>query len=277
MKKIRNLFMVMALFGVIMPIWAEKIKGNGKVVTKEIQVAEYESVHMGSQPNRNGNLFQSKKKSYKTTLAPTFYYTQSDKASLTITTDENLLPYFEIEVKSNKLEIAIKEGTTLSPTKLEFNGSSQELHVIEMHSDGYFYLQSALNGQKLEVSVAGSGEIYLNEPVQMTKCETSVAGDGHVEMKQLTCEKMEVSITGGSDVELAGKATKQEINIVGSGEVHAFDFLTEAVDFSSVGSGSAEVYASERIEASMVGGSLYYKGDPEIESSNVGGKIRHAN
>ena len=61
---------------------------HGKVVTKEIQVAEYESVHMGSQPNRNGNLFQSKKKSYKTTLAPTFYYTQSDKASLTITTDD---------------------------------------------------------------------------------------------------------------------------------------------------------------------------------------------
>ena len=273
----RNLFILAALLGIIMPAQAEKIKGNGKIVTKEIQVDAYECVNMGSQPSHQGSLFGSKKKSYKTTLAPTFYYTQGDQASLTITTDENLLPYFEIEVKGKKLEIAIQEGMTLSPTKLEFNGSSEALNAIELHTHGYFHLQSPLNGKALEASSAGGGGIYLNQPVQLVKCEANLAGGGRIEIKQLTCEKMETSIAGGGEVELAGEAEEQEISIAGGGKVHAYDFLTEQVDFSSAGGGSAEVHATRRLETSMVGGHIYYKGTPEIETSNVGGTVRQVN
>ena len=277
MKTMRNLFILAALLGIIMPAQAEKIKGNGKIVTKEIQVDAYECVNMGSQPSHQGSLFGSKKKSYKTTLAPTFYYTQGGQPSLTITTDENLLPYFEIEVKGKKLEIAIQEGMTLSPTKLEFNGSSEALNAIELHAHGYSHLQSPLNGKALEASSAGGGGIYLNQPVQLVKCEANLAGGGRIEMKQLTCEKMETSIAGGGEVELAGEAEEQEISIAGGGKVHAYDFLTEQVDFSSAGGGSAEVHATRRLETSMVGGHIYYKGNPEIETSNVGGKVRQVN
>ena len=76
--------------------YAEKVKGNGNIISKEIQISDYTELNIRVKINYNNNSSLFKKKEYK---GPAFNYMQkSGSSNLQITVDENLLPLLDIYV-----------------------------------------------------------------------------------------------------------------------------------------------------------------------------------
>ena len=272
--KTRNLllgtvFLASAL--TVMPIKAENIKGNGNVITQEFAVEDFEGIMTGGIQQNNNFSFKSLFSS-STYTAPSFYYKQTSSCTLEITTDENIMPYLTTEVRDGNLRIRVKKGYAISPTQLDFHATSKELERISVSGGGNFYLKSSLKGDKLEAGVSGGGDLYLNEPVTMKQVELGVSGGGDLEAKRLACDYLEAGVSGGGDLDLGGNAKEAEMGVSGGGDLHAYDMVVNDLTCGVSGGGTAKVHAVDNLKAKVCGGGdLYYKGNPNADTSARGG------
>jgi hypothetical protein len=150
---------------------------------------------------------------------------QTGAESLTVTTDDNLLPYIKAEVRGNTLELGLNDPmANLRPT-----------------TDIIFKL-SAKNLDELNVS-----------------------GSGRANVKGLTQDRFHVRISGSGDVTAQGAATDLDLRISGSGGYRGDGLKSKQVTVGVSGSGTALVSASDRVDASVSGsGSVEYLGDPRL-------------
>ena len=221
---------------------AETIKGNGKVITKEYQFADFDEINF---------------------VGPAeFTYVQSEAApSVTVTIDENLLPYLEVKVKGSELHVGPKtEGMLgrskdLRPTVFKIKGNSKALE---------------------EVNLAGSGSFKADQMVRTKELELNLSGSGTMRIAMLQADELEGNVAGSGNLILKGKVREAKYNVAGSGDVKAEDCESEEVEGNVAGSGNLEVYAVRELTGNIVGsGDIFYKGDPKVKSSCIGsGKVR---
>lgn len=123
-----------------------------------------------------------------------------------------------------------------------------------------------------DVTVAGSGDVIVNSPLKTESINIEVTGSGNIRIPDLTSIYTELQVTGSGDIIVKGVSKeKVEINVTGSGDVKASEYETKLVDVNVTGSGSAEIYATEKLEGNIVGsGSIYYKGNPLIDTKSTG-------
>jgi len=90
------------------------------------------------------------------------------------------------------------------------------------------------------------------------------SGSDNVKIEGLDTGKFSVTMSGSSDVELAGKTKSLEAGISGAGNLNARNLKTEETGLNISGSGSADVYASEELKVEIVGvGEVNYYGNPK--------------
>ena len=216
---------------------AETIKGNGKVITKEYQFADFDKISFVGSAE--------------------FTYEQS----VTVTIDENLLPYLEVKVKGRELHIGPKtEGMLgrskdLRPTVFKIKGNSKTLE---------------------EVNLAGSGSFKADQMVRTKELELNLSGSGTMRIAMLQADELEGNVAGSGNLIVKGKVREAKFNIAGSGDVKADACEAEEVEGNIAGSGDLEAYATRKLKGNIVGsGDIYYKGDPKVESSCLGsGKVK---
>jgi hypothetical protein len=150
---------------------------------------------------------------------------QTGMESLTVTTDDNLLPYIKTEVRGNTLELGFTDPmTSLQP------------------SDG----------------------IIFNVQVK-TLDGLDVSGSGRIEARGLNPDRLRVDISGSGEVSAQGTADDLALSISGSGgyEGEGMRSRRAAVDVS--GSGTAVIAASETLRAAVSGsGAIEYVGNPKV-------------
>lgn len=274
MKKI-----TLALVGLIaisiLSCHGEKVKGNGNVITKEIQVSEYNEIKVGQGISTDGMSFSKKNK------PPHFNYSQqAGSASLEITIDENLLPLLIIESKGNVLSIGTEKGTTINPTRLVMNGHSKELKKLGVSGSMDFYLQSNLSVENLEVIASGASDVYLNNPVRISNlCKISLSGASDLKANNLECDKIECRSSGSSDIKMSGKANNGEYRCSGSSDIKSYDFIVNRLKCSASGSSDIQTTVTDFLDASASGSSdIKYKGNPETKKHASGSSdIDHVN
>lgn len=234
---------------------AEKIKGNGNVVTRTIQVDDFQTVKLGEQINKQsiGGINWTGKKQ-----KPVFNYTQSaGAATLQITMDENLFPYLEIEQKKGILTIGARDDDfKVFPTRMDIRGSSSRLEKIQVTGCMDFVSESLLQTNSLTISISGVGDAKIDE---------------------LVCGILDCNLTGVGSLYLSGKADEAEFDVSGVGHVYAFDCVVKNLECDLSGVGSMEVNATEHIKGNVSGvGNMKYKGDAQASTSCSGiGHIKH--
>ncbi|WP_308550418.1 head GIN domain-containing protein [uncultured Parabacteroides sp.] len=247
--------------------YAEKVKGNGNIISKEIQISDYTELNIRVKINYNNNSSLFKKKEYK---GPAFNYMQkSGSSNLQITVDENLLPLLDIYVSDGCLYVRTnKEKQELYPTKFIINSSSHTLEKAKISGSMDFFLQNNLSGENLKVEVSGAADVYMNKPVRIANaCEIKVSGAGDMEAKDLICGNIKAGVAGAGDLNLKGKAEKGEYKVSGSGDISAYGFIVKDLSCKVSGSGDIEAYATETLEASASGsGDICYKGNPKANT-----------
>ena len=171
--------------------------------------------------------------------------------SVTIETDDNLLPLIETVVENGTLK--------LRPNKRNLNLQTRNMKIVvqaknvdHLSIGGAGSIDSdALRGDKVTINVGGSGSVVV-KGIEADNAVIAVGGSGNVSGGAGSVNKVSISIGGSGGVDLGKvKAREASVNVAGSGE--------------------ATVWASASINASLAGsGSVNYYGDPTISKSVAG-------
>lgn len=217
------------------------MKGNGELTTYSIEISDFSKIEIE-------------------TFVEVNYSQEKNTGSLDFTVDDNLWEFYEIYTKNNVLHIKLKDPfnkrLNINPTKGVLTVSSDLLEGIDIAGRSKFYFCTDFASEKLNISLAGSGDIFANKyPVNIEICKIEIAGSGNIY--------------------LAGAIQKNTIEIAGSGDVKALDCEMAKLDISIAGSGDVEATVTDKLDISIAGsGDVKYKGDPIVSTSVAGsGKV----
>jgi hypothetical protein len=210
----------------------KRIHGNGNIRTEDRQVSEFKNVEVGG--------------------AAKVLVSQGDHSSVKIETDENLLPYIEVSQVGDKVEIREKRGFNLKPTHdIRIYVTAPVFRSIDASGDCDILGQTKItNPESLEMHVSGAGDIKME-----------------IDAPQLSAE-----VTGSGSIYLKGQTKEVSLDLTGAGHAHCFDLLAENAKVEISGAGSAEVYASVKLDAQVSGaGDVRYKGNASNVNQHVSG------
>lgn len=272
MKTRTCLFIFCLLITVSVGCIAQKsIRGNGHIITKKIEISDYESINMIG-------------------CSAYIEYKQSDETpKLTVIIDENVLPYISIKVEGGTLKVAPKalddpdnewrNTCNINPSKFKIITNSKNLKEIQAVGSGDFSVLSDLSINKLAVNLAGSGSVNFTKAVKGSKIALSLAGSGDINANDIRVDNLECSLAGSGDITLGGETPRANYNVASSGEINAYKCIVKKLDCSVAGSGEIKAYATENIDATVTGsGSIYHKGNAKASTSVFGsGSIKKVN
>jgi Putative auto-transporter adhesin, head GIN domain len=217
--------------------------------------------------------------------------TQGATESLTISTDDNLLPLMSTRVVNNELLIEGDQNRGFSTKKeIKIQLMVKSLNNIKIKGSGDVH-GDQLKSDKLDIAIEGSGDVKFNtiradqfkigivgsgdvsiDTVESKLLESNVRGSGDVKFASVKAGQVNISVTGSGDVYAAGTADKVAIEISGSGDVRGNKLIAREVDVRVVASGDANVHATEKLNASVRGsGEIRYAGSPKKVDKDVKG------
>lgn len=208
------------------------MKGNGHIETDERTVNSFHSVQVQG--------------------AIDVFVSQGELQPVKIETDENLLKYVEVEQHGETIVIKNKHGYNLRPTqKVKVYVTSPEYKSLEV--------SGACN-------IVGQTKISSHEPLDL-----SVSGAGDIKM-EVEAPKLSADISGSGTVDLKGQTRDFDLGLSGAAKARCFEMLAENTQVDISGAGSADVYASVKLDAEVSGaGSVKYKGSATNVNQQVSG------
>ncbi len=232
---------------------AEKIKGNGNLVSKENEISDYNKIRV------NG-LYD-------------IYYTQSDDSPyLEITVDDNLMPYVHVTIKDRVLSIGFKGAKVESFTKFIIKTNSRWLKEVQAAGNAGFYLESPLQGDEFVVKSSNNCLVQLKHKVEMGKINLKISGAANIIAEELVTEKLSCNITGTGSMNLQkGTANEGSFDIMNSGVIHASGIEIKNATCKVAGSGMAEINATDNLKINVLGNAtVRYKGTADVEQRKIG-------
>ena len=180
----------------------------------------------------------------------TVILSQGPEAMLSIETDSNLHELIEISHLENTLTILTDRETVLRPTRMELHITYPELHRIGIRGAGKVSATNTLVTEKLLLDLSGASDINLD----------------------LEVGSMHTRVSGAGNIQLQGMATSHEIELSGASNFMGDELISKSTTISLSGAGSASVYATETLDASLSGvGKITYYGDPKHTNINKTG------
>jgi Putative auto-transporter adhesin, head GIN domain len=208
---------------------SETFRGNGNIKTESRNLPHFSGVSLGLPAQvevRIGNV-----------------------ESVSVETDENLMPLIETVVANGLLEIRAKKQINLKTRTLKIVVQAKQIDRLE---------------------VGGSGSI-VGGPLRSPKLALEVAGAGSIDVKDAECESISVAIGGSGDLKVAGTTHRLNVEIGGSGDVQAGQLKAEDAQVSIAGSGDVTVWSRDTRKGSIAGaGEVNYYGDPKVSLSAPG-------
>ncbi len=211
----------------------EKIKGNGHVISKNIQTSSYDKVLI------NG-FFDVELLS-------------GEEGKIVIKGEENIIDFIEFTVENNALKIATEKGKYIVPS----SGKKVQITVPF----------ESLN----EVSLSGSGDINSKNKITSDNFICDLSGSGNINLT-VEAKNMKASVSGSGDLMLSGDSTNIQCKITGSGDLNAAKLKSNNAEVHVTGSGDCKVYCTANLEARVTGsGDITYFGDPAKKDTKVTG------
>jgi hypothetical protein len=206
----------------------------------------------------NGKLITSEKsvsdfdKIKSTGIADVHFYV-SEEYRVVVTIDENLSEFVEITSSDNELNIGIKNE--INPKFTKFS--------VDVYCP-------ALTG----VTLLGGSFTGMDKIIASSFTATSI-GTGRIE-GTIECDNFTGSIINTGRITVAGTCTNAIIKLTGTGRFEGNEFEIMSAIVTSTGTGNANVYVKEFLNASAIGvGNINYRGNPKVEAKDGGvGKVR---
>lgn len=207
----------------------------------------------------------------------TLHIELGERESLRIEADDNLLPYFESEVRGKTLTIKVEGGTNLRTTRpVHYYLTVVDLDSITLSSAGNAEV-SDIESKLFTVRVSSSGNLAMGN----LACDTfrvEITSSGDVSVGEVHGQRLEAGLSSSGDLAIdGGEIERQEVQISSSGNYEARDLDSEEADVRLSSSGSATIWVREQLTARLSSsGNLRYAGNPraDITTSSSGNVIR---
>lgn len=179
---------------------------------------------------------------------------QGSAENLSVTTDDNLLPYLDSRVQGDLLTLDQKSGAQLKPSKdIDYTLTLKALETLDW---------------------SGAGEVDLTD-IQGPRLVLLAAGAGKLQLTGLRVDQLTLDLGGAVNVVATGQV--KNLNVVGSGagNLDAKALQAETVAVKMSGAGNASVNATATLDANLSGvGEVTYFGNPKINKNITGvGKL----
>jgi hypothetical protein len=199
-----------------------------------------------------------------------------DVEALRVEADDNLMEYFETEVRNGTLGIGIQSGVNVKPTQpVRFYATVKGLDKIVLSGSGNIEAPD-LEAERFSLTISGSGNAKMGA-LNARALDVTISGSGNAIMGALNAKTLGVTIGGSGKMSIAGgHVEEQSIVISGSGKYDAGSLRSESAKTRISGSGNVTLWATESLDAHASGsGSVGYYGEPRVSFSGSGsGKAR---
>jgi hypothetical protein len=234
----RSIWLLLALplfFGACQGIGGKRVHGDGNIHSDDRSITTFKTLDL----RVNADV----------------YITTGDHASVKLEGDDNLLKFINVEQSGDVVTVRSREGFNLVPSNdLKIYVTTPELDRIEASGACNIETQNKLvspDGLDMRISGAGNIKMEVDAP--------------HVNAK----------LSGAGNISLKGQTKDVRLDLSGAGNAKCYDLLAENTEVTISGFGSAEVYASVKLVATVSGaGDVKYKGnatDVEQHVSGAGG------
>jgi hypothetical protein len=176
---------------------------------------------------------------------------QDGSESLTVETDDNMMPYLVAEVRGSTLHLYLRSNgmNNLQPSELVFT-----VHVRELAA----------------VSTSGTWDVRAQE-IETDDLLISTSGTGDVNIAALTATSLSVDISGTATVVVAGTAVSQSLDFSGTVEYAAGELQSKTTVVDVSGTGDVIVWVTDSLSVDISGtGSVRYYGSPQTDIQTSG-------
>jgi hypothetical protein len=106
-------------------------------------------------------------------------FSQADSQTVTVETDDNLLPIVKTEVRAGILYLGFKEGAkTRHVSQLEFLVSVPKLTAVKISGSGNLHATGLIRAEALTLEISGSGGIYSE--LDVGRLDVTISGSGEI-------------------------------------------------------------------------------------------------
>ena len=212
--------------------------------------------------------------------------------SLVIEAEDNLMKFFETEVRGGTLEITTTpRSVNLRPTQpVRFFLTVADLEQVSISGSGDIQVPNLetnqfrvdiggsgdislddLNAGQLEINIGGSGEVTAGS-VDVSAFQVRINGSGDINLAELNAEDLTLDVNGSGNLSIDdGQVGEQEIDVNGSGNFRADDLASQVVNVRIGGSGNVTVWVTDALDARINGsGNVRYYGRPTVSFSGNG-------
>ncbi len=175
-----------------------------------------------------------------------------EEQQLRVEAEDNLIPYIETNIVGSMLEIGVRHGMAIHPTRpIDLYLTVPALDQVLLAGSGTIQWPEA-EGQELSLTLSGSGAIRLGE-VQV--------------------EDLRVVLSGSGDVSLSGgRVDSQWVTVSGSGAYEAEDVESATAHVDITGSGTVTISVHSHLRVTIAGsGEVRYLGDPVLDRVSITG------
>jgi hypothetical protein len=124
---------------------------------------------------------------------------------------------------------------------------------------------------KPDINFTTPNHVRVNVTIKSLQGLT-LSGSGNVDVSSLAGQDLNIVLSGSGDITVSGAADRVDIRLPGSGNVICSGLKSRSANVTLAGSGNIAVYASESLDASLLGsGTIRYDGNPAQVSKRVSG------
>lgn len=215
-------------------MFGKRVHGNGNVVTQDRAVSSFKNLEVGG--------------------AAKIFVSQGDQHSVKVEVDENLQQFIEVSQEGDKVIVRERHGFNIDPT-----GDLKIYVTAPVYND---------------IDVSGACDILGQTPINNAEdLAMHISGSGTMKM-EINAPRVSAEVSGSGNIDLKGETKDAVLDLTGAGHAHCFDLKSENTKVEISGAGSAEVYASVRLNAEVSGaGNVDYKGGASVDQhvSGAGG------
>ncbi len=252
--KTKAILLMMFFIGWISTGWAvDHVKGDGKLTTKKIAVADYNEIKVDGVIDFN-------------------YEQSNDPSTVEVTVDQNLHQYVNIEVKDRVLSISFKGAKVDHFTKFIVKTNSKWLSAAKISGNANFMVNSSLKGDEIVIKANANSLVQLKGKATLGKLALKVSGSANMVINHIEADNIECDLDGSGSITLKqGTAKVGNYSIISSGDLHAFGLAVPELTCNMAGNGLAEIHPTENLKAKVIGkGNIRYKGPTAVQQSIIG-------
>ncbi len=223
--------------------------------------------------------------------------TQDGSEALSISAEDNLLPYLRATVENGVLRISVEPLMTwLQPTKpIRYTLSVKTLEGLTLDGSGNIRAEKVENN-RFALNLNGSGNITFGELTTKNDISANLNGSGALKVDTLSAADLTLTLTGSGDVDFtdlqittlttvingsgtftaAGQVESQTVQLNGSGSYYTSGLESDSAKVGVLGSGETRLWVTEKLNVTITGsGDVAYKGQASVTQTITGsGDVR---